>query len=925
MQRKKLNIALILFLVIRFALPAYGEATGDETYSFEFRGEPLEEVLNYVAQETNTDLIYDQNLVQDEAVYVRIEEKKVPDILSEILEDTRLDYLTLSTGTIVIVETVSDDPAYGTFTGKVKDSRTGEPLSGATVKLVDASGGTSTNRSGNFSLNRMMSGTYRILFSYVGYETVEKEIEIKPDGHTAEEVNLQPEPVDFSPVIVTGNRPNLAGIQQGNPHETRSEWHLADEQFDVIRSLSLYSGVQYGLPMQDLHLQGGQTGEHRMRLDGVPMYNPYSFGQLFSAFSPMAIGDIQLHKAGYGVEEGSQIAGIVELNHESAAEGENRGYLQGDPLTINLRGDLSSSDDSSYNIMGAFRTNYWDVYQDPVLEQSLQEWDYVDPLISNQFVPSEMDLSEFRPTQQESSVSFADLHLSGRFEINDHNTLGASAYYGHNNVGSAHLAEAPPQTDYPPYFHAGEEYDWTNIMGQLSWDTQVNPRLHLTSQLAYSTSRMNHNYRMIIDEQEEVAAFAMSDQLAAFERAGVDPENFMQTGDNMIEHLLLRVDGDYSFNPRFSIDGGADVNLVASEVDFSEFFFLPTRIRQNSLISAFYLNANRQLGDNWEVKAGSRFTYTNSHEQIYAEPRASVQYDRADSPIGYWAGRVSGGLYRQFINQYEISTIGPTSVVPSLQVWSHAMTSEIPKAYHLSGSWFNQPASGTTIELEAYHKWQPTGYITSYENLIRGVTVERDSPEAFMETSAMRSYGAGVRLNQKMFDSRVNLMFGYDYNISKVEKGSPFNREVSAPWNEPHRIQARTLLRPLENFSAVVKWQSLLGRDWGFRQSYYDYLPFRDVTRTGDYSFLDPENDRLSPFHQLDVSLIYRPSIGFANLDLRLDLINILNRRNTVDWSLQHEVPAEDFDLTTGVIEGYETRERKMPGFYPTFSVEFNF
>ena len=130
------------------------------------------------------------------------------------------------------------------------------------------------------------------------------------------------------------------------------------------------------------------------------------------------------------------------------------------------------------------------------------------------------------------------------------------------------------------------------------------------------------------------------------------------------------------------------------------------------------------------------------------------------------------------------------------------------------------------------------------------------------------------------------------------------------------------MARLWDDVTAVVKWQSINGRTWGYRQAYYDFLLFRGVEEAGEHNFRNPEDDRLSAFRQLDLSLIYQSEIGSANLDIRLDLINVLNRRNTIDWSLQ---PESMLSANRQQEENYEVRERQMPGFYPSISVEVGF
>lgn len=229
----------------------------------------------------------------------------------------------------------------------------------------------------------------------------------------------------------------------------------------------------------------------------------------------------------------------------------------------------------------------------------------------------------------------------------------------------------------------------------------------------------------------------------------------------------------------------------------------------------------------------------------------------------------------------------------------------------MSGSILFEPVPHTSVELELFHKWQPITYITSYQNLLTDFTVDRTQFDAFAESVSMNAHGGGIRVTRDFPSTGLNMLIGYDYSFSEIDLESQFGRKMPAPWNEPHRFQARMLWHLHPNISAIVKWQIITGRTWGFRQAYYDFLLFRD----NSYSFLNPDKDSLSSFHQLNTSLVFKPSLGFSDLELRLNLINILNRHNVIDWSLQ----------PTGNEGQYDIRNRTMPGFNPSVSIQFKF
>jgi hypothetical protein len=127
--------------VMFFALAATAQAQAQErppeaAFQFEFRGETLVNVLDHIARETEIDLVYDPVLVRNIYVYQRLKHNTPQQLLSTLLKEYRLDYITLSSGTIVIVKSTLGNPAYGTFAGRITDKDTGEPLPGASVMFA---------------------------------------------------------------------------------------------------------------------------------------------------------------------------------------------------------------------------------------------------------------------------------------------------------------------------------------------------------------------------------------------------------------------------------------------------------------------------------------------------------------------------------------------------------------------------------------------------------------------------------------------------------------------------------------------------------------------------------------------------------------------------------------------------------------------
>lgn len=913
------HIIALLILGSLAAVTAQAQTISENTVSYDFRGEPLERVLDTIARDTGIDLVYDPELVRGEEVYKRIDDKSVSDMLRLILSDHDLDYITLSSGTVVIIRRVKDAPAFGTLSGIIVDSRTGEPLPGATIMFTDAAGGTSAGQMGQFSINRVMSGDYTLIFSFVGYQAVTKQISIAPGRRVQETIELRPRPVDVSPIVVEAHRPQIYWLGDGDGTE-RSGAIFFDEGSGPVHDLSIIPGVKSGVPMNDISLQGGQESEHRVLLDGVPVYNPYVTGRLFSSFSPYAIGDVEVQRAGYDARWGSQIAGLVNMNHNLPAKGQKEIMMQADAMSVNLKGDVSYSlgDQSSIAVMSAFRTNLWGVYRDPVLEETLREWDIIDPLIINSTANLDENAEYYAPYDHQSDLSFHDFHSALRFKPDAYNSVTLSVYDSGNSLGTGVLNRSIPGSDAKPHLYATENYSWSNRMAQLSWNSLPSPRLAFDSQISYSRSSFNHRSELgfgipgRFNAATGSPSFSESDGIQ-FDRVEIPS----QINGNDIEHLIVKSDGSYSLTQTIDLQGGLQFDHVSTLLDTGPDDNLPELADVNSSMLSGYTSGSLRFGRYWHLKTGSRFTYLDGTGQVYAEPRVSVQVDRPNAGIGYWSGKLSGGLYRQFINEYRLSNSGATAVVPTFSIWSHAGTLPIPKSYHLTGSWYVQPSDKSTLRVEGYIKWQPVTSITSYRQRT-GVTGNGEpGVDIFAETTHMNASGVGIRYERTFFDSRLKLLTGYDYSYTHINMDTQFGRSVSAPWNDPHRGQLRAIWNVTTELTLIGKWQGIWGRSWAYRDSYYNYLQPVIRERGQSFDFRNPGNDRLPHFSQLDLSVIYQPDIGTSNIELRLDLVNILNRKNALDQHLRPIFNENGF-------ERYETSERTMPGFYPSMSIKFS-
>lgn len=888
----------------------------EERFSMVFRGEKLSDALSEFVRVTGIDLVYDPQLIDDDGVFVRLRNLTAREGLSKLLDGTGLDFITLSSGTIVLVKNARLAPLSGTLSGRVVDSRTGRPLPGASIYLSDASGGTASNQSGFFSLPNVLSGNHELIVSYVGYNAIKIPVRVPAGGELRKEITLEQKPFLIEPIVVTDHNRRL-GFQNGT---VESVGLFNDIGFqpgtDPVKALGLFSGVQFQLPFADLNIQGSTSNDHRFYLDGAPVYHPFSFGHMFSAFSPFAIDRITVHKAGFDARAGSQISGLVNLSHDISNRSANRATIQADPVSTNIRADaVTRIGSGKLETMFAIRNNLWGFYEDPVLSSVLRQWDYIDPIITNLLMDANTSFAVYDEVLHEADVRFSDIHLGSRYQINPFQSISYSLYTGYNRIGTQLLNRIQdPDPHYAEFMFARDSYVWNNLVTSLRYDGMLTARTDLGIQISYSANTLEHTYRMAGSTDA-----GLPDGIAATEAYQAFTHNQLtgahRSEENFIQHGIISADITHSLSRQLRFSGGVQLDFVETRVDLSDLFYIPTLSATNTVMGSTFGGMDWHPSPAWHLSLSSRLTYVEQTDKFYVEPRFAVQYDRASSPIGYWSVHLAGGLYRQFINQFSVTNVGPSSLVPSVPIWTHAGELTVPKAWHITPSFMVQPTEGTSVRIEAFGKWHPVSHHISYPKLLLSESTHINNLTDFTEQTRSFQYGGGISIAQKIPILHTEIIAGYDFTRSEIYMGEQFGRWIPAPWSEPHRSRLMFQSRISSKLSINGRWSGSYGRTWGYRQAYYDFMIIHNRHQYGSHRLDTPETDRLPNFHQLDIGIQYDQRLGGGTVRARLDLINVLNRRNVLDYGLMPGDSEGDF----------VRRSRTIPGFNPTVSAQISF
>jgi len=878
---------------------------------------PVKEALLKFQHAWGVDLSYNPLLLNGKWTrWVSPEKRSAEDDLRTLLEGTGLSYERSSrSGTFTITALPAASPYYGSLSGYVLDKTTGSRLPRAHVVLVDTERGAATNATGLFSFPALRPGSYILRVTYVGYDTTYQGVEVQPGKHTELFAELRAVIHEMRPIVADG----MQGMDQPHPlSATLQEDEINQIKGlgtpDPVRSLNELTGVRVGDAKSDVHIQGGDPGEHQFLLDGGLIFEPVHLFGLLGAFNASAIGRITVEKAGFTASRGSYLAGVINAEHALTDTDQHPIDVQVDPLSFNTRLNLStgSSEGMRGDLMVAVRTSVWDSYWSNLrsnhIDSLLLAWSTPDqflmrtsllrsafltlrdeaPILYERFSEILIQRLDSLPPPALPDLAFTDIHAAGRLRFRGGNSLHASYYRGGNQLEGRQLAAALDTT--AREIANPDRYKWFNENAQLQWVTLPTPNTLLSTRLRNSRYQLNHEYSALNSQGAQTSPF-----VEGYYIVDLNPAD----DGNYIRETALESQLDYVHrNGHFQ--AGAEIIHTAYRFSIDDVFIRSISLNASPWRAALFAEEKHALLPGVTVTGGTRLTYLQPRKTFYVEPRLEVRYDLAQSPIGAVSLRGATGVYRQFLNQFDMSVISPSALFPSIRFWTPVDSSKAPpKAYHVAGDLLWQPGNGWAVRVESYYKDQPHLLRINYQALWDRNVDEEDPPistqDAFLESGVGRAYGSAFMVEHTGATVRTSLR--YEYNVARREYAFQDSVRLEAvPWSEPQRLEFAVNWTPHPRFIATVRWQGGWGRIWGFRRAYYDFLgtdPTQQHTY-GNFDFLEPALHELPSFKQLDLGAAYTQPLGPAALQIRLNVLNATDRENIADQRLVEEARGED-------------------------------
>lgn len=338
-----------------------------------------------------------------------------------------------------------------TVSGTVKESSSGETLTGVTISVLELPRTTTTtNEYGFYSLS-LPKGNYTLRFTYVSRQ--QEKIPISLDSNQKINISLKEE-TSLQEVVISAKKgnDNLTKPTMGTEvlnMKTAAKIPVVFGEKDLVKTLQLLPGVKSnGEGANGFSVRGGATDQNLILLDEAPVYNASHLLGFFSTFNSDAIKDATIIKGNSPAQFGGRLSSVLDVKMK---EGNNKQFQTSGGIglissRLTVEGPIQK-EKSSFIISG--RRTYADL-----------------------FAKLSSDLKNVK-------LYFYDLNAKANLTINKNNKLFFSGYFGQDVLNVNKLFGSK----------------WGNSTATLRWNSIISSKLFSNTSLIYSNYDFNVGFQ----------------------------------------------------------------------------------------------------------------------------------------------------------------------------------------------------------------------------------------------------------------------------------------------------------------------------------------------------------------------------------------------------------------------------------------------
>lgn len=722
----------------------------------------------------------------------------------------------------------------GTLRGSIYEKETGEAVIFTNVYLKGTTYGSSSDVNGLYVISRIPPGSYTLLVTYLGYDTLSMPVTIIANEIINQTLFLKKGAVTLNEIYVSAERQEARTETQTSVVKVTPKQITAipsvGGQPDLAQYLQVLPGVVFtGDQGGQLYIRGGSPIQNKVLLDGMIIYNPFHSIGLFSVFDTDILRNADVYTGGFGAEYGGRISSVMDITTRDGNKKRIAGKVGVSTFgaKVMIEGPLSKQKEnggSSSSFIFSAKNSY--------LEQSSQI---------------------FYKYANEDGLPFNYLDLYGKLSFHFGNGSKINLY-GFNF------------TDKVNQYKTIADFSWKSAGGGTNFVIiPSKSAVMIGGHAAYSKYKISLSDNINPDRSSEINGFNM----------GFDFNYFLGRDQLKYGIEVLGFTTDYFF-----------VNSVGRTIQQKE----------NTTELGMYVKYKKTIGKVL-IEPSFRLQWYASLSEVSPEPRLSLKYNVTDNFRLKFAGGlysqnlISATSDRDVVNLFYGFLSGPDDLPREYD--GEPVNSKLQKSQHLIlGTEFDF-GRYISVNVEGYYK-----NFSQLTNLNRNKIFDQekapDAPDLLVKDFIVETGDAeGIDFTFK-FDNRkfyIWAVYSYAFVNRYYEDVSGEIQQYYPHFDRRHNVNLLGVYR----FGGKMDWE--FSARWNFgtgfpftqTQGYYEQVNF-DEGIYSDYTaangnlgilYADLNAGRLPTYHRLDIDL--KKKFHFSDntiLEVDVSVVNLYNRSN---------------------------------------------
>ena len=624
-----------------------------------------------------------------------------------------------------------------TLRGYMFDADNGQPIIYGNISISGINLYTTTDANGFYNFSDIPAGSYIIIGSYIGYDTVKSELNVTKNEIILRNLYIKESVVALGEVNISANKERsktevLVSKIVVTPKQIKALPSVGGDA-DIAQYLQVLPGiVSTGDQGGQIFIRGGSPVQNKILLDGLNIYNPFHSLGFFSVFETELIRNVDVFTGGFNAEYGGRISAIVDIKTREGNKSRLSGYSSISPFMgkLLLEAPLSKFEQGkgSTSIVVTGKKSLIDQTSKALYKYALKKGEDALPF----------SFSDFYSKLSIVSGGGSKLNLFGfNFKDDYSNPLVADIGWTNTGVG-ADFTMVPNRSD-----------------------------IIIKGTIGYS------NYDLGIKNSDD--------------KRNSSIREFGATVDFTI------------FRKKSEVKYGFDLRAVKTDFNFINPYRIFLSQIQNTTEFSTYLKYRQVIG-NLIIEPSARLMYYASQSRISPEPRLGIKYNltndiRLKAAGGFYSQNVmSTSNERDVVNLFYGFLTSPESRVAGFN--GDYLENKLQLAKHLVGGIEIDLLDELQLNVEAYHKdFNQLIVVNRNKTTVEAPDYTKETGKAYgLDFSAKLeevkyylylsySYGFvnrfdGQQTYPTVFDRRHNLNMMATYNFDR--KG---DFQISARWN----------------------------------------------------------------------------------------------------------------------------------------------